>query len=288
MNNTNGLDWSDALWQEINDAIAEEMHRVRTAQKVFPTVVADNNPTEISNETIDFDNFSIEEGGTQPFAEIYIEFSLTGAQVTNEVAAKAGKTLARMAAKQIALAEDGFIFRGKAKNAGGLGNVKLEPHAVVFQGLLDVAGAGKDRSQQKEPGLPVGEKIFRELAEGIVQLAADAQAPPFALFLPSKVYADTLVAGNENGLVTMADRIRPLIEGGFYPCVSLPPDLGLLVALGGNPTSIHLAHEARAEFVRREGSRYIFRVVERVQFMARDPRAFVLFALDSAKSKTYK
>lgn len=289
MNRTNELQWSDALWQEINDAITEEMHRVRTAQKVFPTVVADNNPTEIPNETIDFDNFSIEEGGTKQFVEIYIEFSLTGAQVANEATAKTGKTLARMAAKEIALAEDGFIFRGKAKNAAGPGNVKLEPLSTVFQGLLDIAGVGKDIPQQKDPGLPLGEKIFSELADGIVRLAADAQAPPFALFLPSKVYADTLfVAGDESGLVTIADRIRPLVEGGFYQCVSLPPDIGLLVALGGDPTSIHLAHEARAESVRREGSRYIFRVVQRVQFIARDPRAFVLFAFDCAKSKTHK
>jgi len=34
--------------------------------------------------------------------------------------------------------------------------------------------------------------------------------------------------------------------------------------------------------VRKEGSKYFFRVVERIQFVARDPRAFVLlkFKLD--------
>ena len=42
------------------------------------------------------------------------------------------------------------------------------------------------------------------------------------------------------------------------------------------PTRILVGREAAAEFVRKEGSKYFFRVVERVQFVARDPRAFVL------------
>jgi hypothetical protein len=33
--------------------------------------------------------------------------------------------------------------------------------------------------------------------------------------------------------------------------------------------------EARAEYVSKDNTRYYFRVVERVQFVARDPRALV-------------
>ena len=76
--------------------------------------------------------------------------------------------------------------------------------------------------------------------------------------------------------MTTADRIRPLVEGGFQETVSLPPDRGLLVALAGEPTRIFIGREAATEFVRKEGSKYFFRVVERIQFVARDPRAFVL------------
>ena len=42
------------------------------------------------------------------------------------------------------------------------------------------------------------------------------------------------------------------------------------------PTRIFIGREAATEFVRKEGSKYFFRVVERIQFVARDPRAFVL------------
>src|SRR4051812_30966879 len=130
MNNSNEVNWSDAIWQEINDAVVAEAHKVRIAQKVFPTAVLENDPTEIQNEVIDFNNLSIQEGSTKQFAEIYLEFSLTSAQVSKEAQSKTCKTLARVAAKQIALAEDTFIFQGKAANAAFAGNVKVDPQGT--------------------------------------------------------------------------------------------------------------------------------------------------------------
>ena len=62
----------------------------------------------------------------------------------------------------------------------------------------------------------------------------------------------------------------------------MPPDRGLLVALAGDPTSLYVGREATTEFVRKEGSKYFFRVVERIQFVARDPRAFVLLKFEQA------
>lgn len=77
-------------------------------------------------------------------------------------------------------------------------------------------------------------------------------------------------------MVTTADRIKPLVEGGFYGTGTLPSDQGLLVALGGDPTSLYVGQEATTEFVRKAEGKYFFRVVERVQFVARDARALVL------------
>jgi encapsulating protein for peroxidase len=129
----------------------------------------------------------------------------------------------------------------------------------------------------KRAGLLFGENVFTAVADGIAKLTAKAQAPKFALFLPVRVFSDTFVASSEASLVTTADRIKPLVEGGFQETVSLPPDRGLLVALAGEPTRIYVGREATTEFVRKEGSKYFFRVVERIQFVARDARAFVLF-----------
>jgi uncharacterized linocin/CFP29 family protein len=128
----------------------------------------------------------------------------------------------------------------------------------------------------KRGGVVYGENTFAALTDGIARLTAKGQAPNYALILPTAVYADTFVPPSPASLVTTAERIRPLVEGGFYVTGTLPEDAGLLVALGGEPTSLYVGREAAAEFVRKEGANYIFRVVERVQFVARDARAFVL------------
>jgi len=300
MNNSNEVNWEPAVWQEINDAVVAEVGKVRIAQKVFPTTVLEGDPTEIPNDVINFPDLSIKEGDTKSFVEIYQEFPLTATQVSREPQLKTCKALARMAAKAIALAEDTIIFQGKN---GTLGNVQADSRDEAKTGLLGEANpGGRNRPNDNDPNKvtePItvsqvtgngdrnevlyGENLFSKVADGITKLTAKAQAPKYALFLPVKAYADTFVPPSPASLVTTAERIRPLVEGGFYGTGTLPEDRGLLVALAGDPTAIRVGREATAEFVRKEGNKYFFRVVERVQFVARDPRAFVLLELDQQR-----
>ncbi len=289
MKNINELGWDASIWQDIDAAVVTEMGRVRSAQKVLPATLYETSPTEIPNDVINFSDLSIREGQTKAFVELFQEFTLTSAQAMNEAQLKTCRTLAQMAAKSIALAEDTVVFQGTSGKLPAGVNAELVESAGG--GLLAEAGP-KDandndplkvtvpivvpRVAAKRTGLLFGENLFTAVAEGIAKLTAKAQAPKFALFLPVKVFADAFVASSEASLVTTADRIKPLVEGGFQETVSLPPDKGLLVALAGDPTQLHVGLEATTEFVRKEGSRYFFRVVERIQFVARDPRAFVL------------
>jgi uncharacterized linocin/CFP29 family protein len=301
MNNGNEITWTDAVWQEINTAVLAEVGKVRIAQKVFPTTETNNNATEIPNEVIRFTDragrpdLSIEEGKTKPFVEIYHEFPLTSTQVKKESESKICKTLARMAAKAVALAEDIIIFQG---NEGSLpANVQVDLVDSASSGLLGEAAPGDadDVNPNKvskpipvqpadRPGVLYGAKTFSAVTEGIAKLIRKAQAPHYALFLPTTVFADTFAPPSDQSLVTTADRIKPLVEGGFYGTGTLPEDKGLLVALGGEPTSLFVGREATTEFVRQEGSKYFFRVTQRVQFVVRDPRSFVLLKFLPAKS----
>lgn len=299
MNNSNEVNWDANTWKDINDAVVAEVLKVRTAQKVFPTMVLDNNPTEIPNDVINFADLSIKEGQTKQFVEIFHEYRLTATQVCKEPQIKTCKTLARMAAKALALAEDTVIFQGQT---GVLpANVQADLLASACDGLLgeaDPPGGTDDNDPNKvsnpilvnppvnpKPGVLFGENTFSAVAEGIAKLTAKAQAPKFALFLPVKVYADTYVPPSDASLVTTAERIKPLVEGGFMETVTLPQDRGLLVALAGDPTSLYVGREATTEFVRKEGSKYFYRVVERIQFVARDPRAFVLLKFNFEQIK---
>lgn len=289
MDSANDLGWDASTWKAIDDAVLTEVGRVRAAQKVLPATDFETGPTEIPNDVINFADLSIREGQTKAFVELFQEFSLTSAQVVNEPRLYTCRTLAQMAAKLVALAEDTVIFQGSTGKLPA--GVKAELIESAGGGLLAEANP-KDandndplkvsvpivvpRVSSKRAGLLFGENVFTAVAEGIAKLTAKAQAPKFALFLPVKVFADTYVAPSEASLVTTADRIKPLVEGGFQEAVTLPQDKGLLVALAGEPTRIFVGREASAEFVRKEGSRYFFRVVERIQFIARDPRALVL------------
>lgn len=277
MNGSNEINWDASVWKEINDAVLTEVNKVRIAQKVFPTKVFDTNPTEIPNEVIKFPDLAIAEGQTKPFVEIYHQFPLTNTQVKKEPETKICKTLARMAAKAIALAEDTIIFQGDVKLPD---NVKAELKDSAKNGLLGEAGELVPVEPVGRPGLLYGENTFSAVADGIAKLVAKSQAQPYALFLPTKAFADTFVPPTPASLVTTAERIRPLVEGGFYGTGTLPDEdknrKGLLVALGGEPTNLYVGREIITEYIKKEGNTYTFRVVERVQFVARDPRAFVL------------
>ena len=295
-NNQNGIEWADDVWLDINAGVVKEVAKVRVGQKVFPTVEFQDSPTQVTNDVINFDDLSIREGATKPFVEVYQEFPLTNAQVQKEMSDHVCRTLARMAAKAIALAEDLVILQGR--NAQLPANVAADFVESMGDGLLGEASR-KDadnndstkvtepilvsRPPDPRPGILFGENVFAAVADGIANLVRKAQAPPYALFLPTKVYADTFVPPSAASLVTTAERIKPLVEGGFHGTGTLPEDRGLLVALGGDPTGLYVGREATVEFLRKETSRFYFRVVERVQFVARDARALVLLQFQSGK-----
>jgi uncharacterized linocin/CFP29 family protein len=322
------LGWSSAAWDEIYAGLLREVGKVRVAQKVFPTSLVPGDANQILNEVIDFAgaaatpprlDLSVQEGDTKPFVELYREFSLTTTQVRQEAETHLGETLARMAAKEIALAEDAYIFqtsdRAAQRGVGGTIPVLNSPavHADNWRTLTDfgllaeandpkpddadansvsvpidvalstsTAGAtagksGAAAAAAAGPPSPLyGEQTFKAVTAGIAKLVSKAQAPPYALFLPTAVYADTFIPPSTASLVTTADRIRPLVEGGFHTSGVLPAKEGLLVALGGEPVKLFVGREATAEYVRKEGAKYFFRVVERVQYVVRDRRSLVL------------
>ena len=128
MGNSSEVNWPDSIWKEINDGVVKEINKVRVAQKVFATTLLDNDPQTVPNEVINFKDLSIKQGQTKPLVEMYIGFYLMGPQVTLEADQKTCRTLAKMAAKVLALAEDKYFFqtsdkgkvRGKAMLPGGV------------------------------------------------------------------------------------------------------------------------------------------------------------------------
>ncbi len=299
MTYSNEVNWDAAVWKEINDAVVMEVGKVRTAQKTLSTVSFTTCPPSIANETIDFaaECLSIKEGQTKSFVELSVPFCLTETQICHERELKTAKTLARMAAKALALAEDGVIFQGSS----------LKLPANVHAKLLDSSGTGllgeanptdaSDSDPNKvsvpitvprvtgdRPGILFGENLFSAVVQGIAKLTAKAQAPPFALFLPPTVFADAHVPAAPASYVTAAQQLASMLEGGLVETVNLPADRGLLVALAGDPTMLYLGSEAMTKYVCKQGTTHELNVTERIQFVSRDPRALVLLKFEPPPS----
>ena len=98
--------WDPAVWKAINDAVIAEISKARVAQQVFPTTLLDGNPQYVANEVIDFASLSMPESPAKILVTLSLEFSLTQSQVDKEPELNTCKTLSRMAAKALALAED--------------------------------------------------------------------------------------------------------------------------------------------------------------------------------------
>lgn len=287
----NEVDWTSGIWDDLNQKVVEEVGRVRVCQKVFPTKSFTDNPTEVINDVVQIPAYEIQEGRTKPFVEIFQEFYLTTTQVRKEPEIRTARTLARMAAKTLALGEDALFFSGRNPQPRQRPqNLLLIADDAAADGLLGEASAEEVipvelvRRKQR-PDLLWGERLFQRVADGITRLVAKGQAPQYALFLPTRAFADIQTPPGEESLVTTYERIKPLVEGGLYGTGTLPADSGLLVALGGDPTYLYVGREANVEYLRKEGGRHIFRVFERVQFVVRDRRALVLLNLEQPQQQ---
>jgi hypothetical protein len=285
--------WNETIWKGINDEVRKAAGTVRVAQKVFPSVMLDN-PSNIPNDTFDLANNTIFEGLTKPLVEISALFKLTPNQVATEASLQTGLKLAKLRASDLARIEDLIIFQGTdaflAPNPG-LPPAIPPPRNLtapsVGTGLLGVATTQIPGTFPPNPSIPVlplaptqpgvlyGANTLNAVVRGIGLLNGQSQPGPFALILDYRIVADTYsVLGGT--LTTTADLINPLVTGGFFATTALRPWTGLLVSLGGEPTTIYVGVEATAALTMKNSVEdYFFRVFERVQFDARDPRAFV-------------
>jgi hypothetical protein len=86
--------------------------------------------------------------------------------------------------------------------------------------------------------------------------------------------------------VATSDRIGPLVDGRFFGTGTLPPATGLLVSLGGSPTTIFIGRDADVVYNHNDPfGNHRFRVFERVQVVNREPTALLRLAFADAPLK---
>jgi hypothetical protein len=267
--------WNEQVWATIDEGVTKAIGPIRVAQQVFPTVLFAN-ATSVPADEFNPQKMSISEGLTKPFVELAVGFPLTNGQVTQDSAGMTATTLAKLAAKSLALAEDLIFLQG--------GDVDL-PKAVRIESGGESLGDGilglvpshhRIVVDAPNPNAPTnsGGVILAAVAKGIALLTAELQAPPFALIEDTGAYAATWGSVINGGPAYTV--LNALLAGGIFCTGAMPANTGLLVALGGDPTTIYSGTDPVTEPTHKSGTgQYLFRTFERVQFVARDPRSFV-------------
>jgi uncharacterized linocin/CFP29 family protein len=273
-NNQNlGGFWNDQVWESINEAVAQAVSAIRVSQNVFQ-LLSLSGVSSVPADHFDPAKMSITEGLTKPYVELAVEFSLTNGQVNSDPAGATAITLAKLAARDLAVAEDMIILQGKEATLPP--TIKIESGSESLgSGIIGLA----KRSitvKAPDPSVPTnsGGSILAAISQGIANLTHDLQAKDYALIEDTHAFAATW-GSVINGAPTYTV-LNSVLAGGIYGTGAMPPNTGLLIALGGDPTSIYVDVDATTEPTHKASAgRYMFRVFERVQYVARDHRSFV-------------
>jgi len=287
-------EWTQEVWDRIDQAVHDEAQRTKVAAKFLPLYMAVPSALIVPADTVNVDSppLTVDEALTTPIVENLVEFALTKQQYGREDGLMTAITLATRAANLLSQAEDLLLFQGDLGLQDPLFTSNLVRHqsGSAGGGLLSV-----DRSvsvPQKTPGIDIwGENTFGAVATAYSILQDNGHYGPYALVLPTVPYADTY-APLATTLILTADRIKPLVTGGFYGTGTLPDFTGIMVSTGGNTMDLVIGKDATTQFEQKDArGRFLFRVYERFALRLKDKTAGVKLefvhgpAPASAKSK---
>jgi uncharacterized linocin/CFP29 family protein len=289
--------WDAATWAELDEAVAEEVQRVSVVRRVFRSELltdADGRaPSWVSTAQV-ADNadhvMSIPEGGAQPFVEISVPFTLTPAQVENESVLHTARTLARLAAKDLARSEDAMVFAGKDKSKWP--ERARAPKASLGAGLASLKGTANEIIVTKlSPAPDAASDLFDRVTGGISNLMAAGWPQPYGLILGTTLYTAAVSRIVSSSTETPEDRLRSRARH-LLSSAAFDVDKGVLVSLAGDPVMLYIAHPPTVVFTgethHQEGTSYNFRVYERVRWAIRDTKCVAPVNKPAASSTSGK
>ena len=322
------IPWSKDVWERIDKAVELEMKRTRIGARFLPKRIVPPKTTSVPTDSYTTTAgpnpvLTVDEGATTRLNEYYVEFELTPQQVDQEegdfkqLGHSTAVTLATKAANMLAQAEDLIIFQGVnainhanpftssfVLNQGspadtGLLNQPIDPTpgaAPAPVGPLSppVIVVQVQPLNPPIPGVIYGPNTFEAVSQAYSLLQAGGHYGPYALVLQTTPYADTYAPLPAAPTLT-ADRIEPLVAGGFFGAGTLPPNpapppappalpvppgppfFGVLVSLGGNTMHLVTGLEPIATFMQEDtNGNFRFRVLERFALRVKDTTGIIV------------
>lgn len=290
------LPWSREVWERIDRAIADEAKRIKVAARFLPLHVLAEPALTAPAEAIAADDNGrfIDEALVTPLIETWIEFRLTAQQVEREADLGTACALAVRSANVLAQVQDALLFRGDAAPTAdplfarerigfrsgpagsGLSNWPLGEEQIVSVRPLARGEADLDPPLRDIDSQRFGDRTFESVAEGYARLHRRGHYGPYALVLPTRVFADAHAPLPQTQLMPVG-RIRSLLGAvHLYGTSTLPATAGLLLSLGGASFDLVIGRLPRLRLLQQDvDGRFRFRVSERFAMRVREPGALI-------------
>lgn len=288
--NTGGLDWSDEQWSRANKIVQQEAQKARVAGQFLPTYVqGDATATAVPRRELGYETnpakppaqrISMDNDPTIFLTSLAVNIYLSSQEGADPEQAAALIEL-RRAANLIARLEDALVFRGQPDadkpppDTGNLPQVFSVKGGDKQPGLVDASS--QPNGLPKLPPGATGEELAARIIEAVGNLEAAGQNRPFACVLGQKLY--TNLHTPTDAMILPRDRVVPFLEGPLLRSSTLPPDQGLVVALGGSPIELVISSELHVRFLQiTTEPAYVLRVSERIALRVTDWSAIAVIA----------
>jgi uncharacterized linocin/CFP29 family protein len=296
--------WTDEQWARVNQVIQEEVSRARVAATFLPLygpLPADADfiragniaypplpPADLRQQP---DQIWINDRATIQLATLQVKVYVRGAQLADPDLMSV-LTLFRRAANVLARLEDAVVFNGLIANLiappdfippaaaiAGLPHVWEILGGQVMPGLLTLVPGSPPPIIVAALAPPAPEPLIAAISTAIAQLEGGGHFGPFAVVLGHGYFVRVQTPGAA-GWVLPKDQIIPLLGGGqLLRCSVLPPNSGVVVALGGAPVELVVAADVSLQFLQvTNAPASLFRVREKMALRIKEAGAIVTLA----------
>jgi uncharacterized linocin/CFP29 family protein len=272
------LNWSDAQWQTVSNAVTDEFAKANVASQFLPCY----GPLAGSVETVRKEELSYASGRvtvsddeTIKLFNVRARVELSSQQVADDSLSSALIAF-RRAASLIARVADHVAFNGYTASAAATASTLttsfnpddfLASKPTSFTGLVDAGGAPAQKSGTA--GTP--QALVQRVADSITTLESQLHFGPFACVLGNKLFEIAHTA-DTGSMVLPADRINPLLDGPLFRSSVLKPRIGVVVSLAPGGIDVVVATPPKVQFLQlTDDAKYVFRVYVRSVMRIKEP-----------------
>jgi uncharacterized linocin/CFP29 family protein len=268
------VNWNDAQWQKVNDAVTEAFGKASVASAFLPLygplpgsaeTVRNDRLIEDSSRPITVRLDGDHDAANLKLVNLTVKVELTSEQVADDTLSNAMLAF-RRAANILAQEEDRIVFDGFDRgDANSLFVVnKIKPQ----KGLADLVARRRfaDWAEDAKPG----PALVSAVVAAIRTLEDDSNPAPFACVLGNRLFERA--HDPSDSLVLPADRITPLLKGGpLLRSGKMDKKTGIVVSLAAAAVDIVVGTPPTVQFLQRtQAARFLFRVYERFALRIRD------------------